>query len=256
MHSFTPIYQENRTTSRRSGTCRSAFTLIELLVVISIITLLISILLPGLQGARDSAQAIWCSSNLRQLGIVFTLYANDHDEKLPPAIVGIKSPGDWHRFIAPYLRYDSTDRFGLDYLPCPVEVGSYNGKFRTWFAWGSVGSYGVNYSGNGTNPFGYWRTEDGPRPGQDSRRMSEVDPREFMAADAVLPYIDNPDWLPFIVDFDGDNLPDTCRTSDFGPWLYNQFEPRHSKAGNILFADGSVQQTPLRDWLKNEGGLW
>lgn len=233
-----------------------AFTLIELLVVISIIVLLISLLLPALRGVRDSARAIMCSSNLRQLGVIFPTYANDHDEQLPPALVGRITPGDWHRFISPYVGQDKSDRFGFDYLACPVEVGSYNGQFMTWHAWGSVGSYGVNYAGNGSKPFGYWRTENGPEKGQGSKKITQIPAREFLAADAALPYIDNPSWLSFNVDLDGDGIVDTYRMSSVGPWLYNQLEPRHFKTANILFVDGAVQQTPLKDWLEGENNLW
>ncbi|MAX25695.1 MAG: hypothetical protein CMJ19_14445 [Phycisphaeraceae bacterium] len=61
----------------------AGFTLIELLVVISIIALLIAILLPALQSARNTAQDAKCLSKIRQLGAACFVYANDFDDTLP-----------------------------------------------------------------------------------------------------------------------------------------------------------------------------
>jgi len=54
-----------------------------LLVVIGIIALLIAILLPALNKARESANAIACGSNVRQLMLAFRMFANDHKGSLP-----------------------------------------------------------------------------------------------------------------------------------------------------------------------------
>lgn len=59
------------------------FTLVELLVVISIIALLIAILLPALASVRGTTQRITCGNNLRQQGLAVSIFAEDHDGRLP-----------------------------------------------------------------------------------------------------------------------------------------------------------------------------
>ncbi|MBL4702483.1 MAG: type II secretion system protein [Phycisphaeraceae bacterium] len=97
----------------------NGFTLIELLVVISIIAMLISILLPALAKARESANSVRCLANLRQLGISIHAYAADYDDTVPPGRDD-STPGghawgeNWIIRLANY-----TNRSG-DILACPT----------------------------------------------------------------------------------------------------------------------------------------
>jgi prepilin-type N-terminal cleavage/methylation domain-containing protein len=143
------------------GQCRrSAFTLIELLICIGIIAVLLSLLLPTISRARDSANRLKCATNLRTLGQVVTLFANDHHGRIPE---GHNTPwsgsGGW----------DPTWVYTKDYF---VLVDDYAADQRLFICPSSplarVGPSGFVY-GDGNEV--YARTEldelpDNPRPFQ------------------------------------------------------------------------------------------
>ena len=78
-----------RTMRQRLGKT-SGFSLTEMLVVVAIISALAAVLLPVYCKVRSQSRQSICSSNMRQLGEAFTMYADDNDQQFPP-------PDRWNR---------------------------------------------------------------------------------------------------------------------------------------------------------------
>lgn len=109
----------------RRGTVRESrgFTLVELLVVIAIIGVLVALLLPAIQAARESARNVQCKNNLRQIALAMLNYESTHGEFPaggwgfkymgdPDKGVGRYQPGGWIYQVAPMLEQTNVTLLG------------------------------------------------------------------------------------------------------------------------------------------------
>jgi prepilin-type N-terminal cleavage/methylation domain-containing protein/prepilin-type processing-associated H-X9-DG protein len=116
---------------------RRGFTLIELLVVIAIIGVLIALLLPAVQAAREAARRAQCTNNLKQIGIALHNYHNVHNTFPLGASLNMYSPGLWRAknswgafaLMAPFL--EATAIYNASNFNWGVEEGTNSIPFWT-----------------------------------------------------------------------------------------------------------------------------
>jgi len=202
----------------RSRTQVEAFTLIELLVVIAIIAILAALLLPALNQAKGRAKRIQCVSDLKQTGLAFHVFENDHNGKLPTQVStndggslefvtsGFQVRGHFYyafQHFLPLAGALTTPKL----LACPADL--------------------ERWAGTNFNEFNNWNLSYlvGLAPSADL-------PDAILAADRNFPVCRHTPPGPTIGYF-------IAMTNPPPRWLTGL----HQNKGNVLFADGRVDES-------------
>ena len=243
------------------------FTLIELLVVISIIALLMGVLLPALNGARELGRRAVCMANVRRLSISMRLYLDSNGDKFMPdrlrASTDYISVGPYRRYrprwiwflnegmgfvINPY-KYETEEEFNQalemdnDYYMCPsLKHYEYTRNIRN-------GAYGYNYQYLGNSR---------PNPEQTGYANYPVWFSEIKSPASTIVFCDSR----------GSNIPHgehaylvdppkmayskgardfSPKSPALGPLKYSPADARHSGRVNVAFLDGHSEAMTYRE---------
>jgi prepilin-type N-terminal cleavage/methylation domain-containing protein/prepilin-type processing-associated H-X9-DG protein len=214
--------------SRREATpraARRAFTLIELLVVVAVIGMLVALLLPAVQAAREASRRMQCVNNLKQIGTALASYQATH-AVYPFGLGGGAPPGSkgrWsaHSQILPFVEqsalFSSLNFAGVPWVEDPIELSRMNlTALRTTIA-------------------GYLCPSDAPAPSADPYILG---PNNYRACAGTLP-----------TNLPGDS-PDGAGRNDGAFWYQSALRPsafRDGLSNTAMFSERCIHRAGVVD---------
>jgi prepilin-type N-terminal cleavage/methylation domain-containing protein len=224
----------------------SGFTLVELLVVIGIIALLISILMPALNRAREQARQVQCGNNIKQLLNALHMYVSENKQSLPYGNPGGAAPPGWMYELA---NLTATTNPGSQNRPEDVQYGTlhkYINDYGVWHCPNDVPPYVIRtLPTNSIFPLSSYTINvcivQFARPNYPSYRINKLKP------DSILfwePEESGPGAGPFVWD-DGTSAADQSPlTRRHGP--VRAKDPEKRSAVGVL--DGHVEMVSRGQW--------
>lgn len=179
---------------------RAGFTLIELLVVIAILGTLMGILIPTLKGIREQGRRIRCINNLRQHGMAWLMYLDDHNECFPTYVMNpqegetdefafggkkgaqVNYPSAATRILNKYFDIADESSPNIDLFYCRSDINNFAGNINRF------DEYGNSYEAN-KNIFQYKPSGGGGPHNYESRPLSTITyPKDIVFLERDNPY--------------------------------------------------------------------